>query len=126
MIKERGRGLPRVRVDRPRLEQVFINLFMNAAEAQPGGGRIWVRTYREDAPGRNGVAIITEVENEGKGIPEEHLARVFDPFFTTKRNIGGTGLGLSIVKNILDMHNAKIQIGNRENGGVRVALQFET
>lgn len=126
VIKELAKDLPLVRVDRPRLEQVFINLFMNAAEAQPGGGRIWVRTYREDAPGRNGVAIITEVENEGKGIPEEHLARVFDPFFTTKRNIGGTGLGLSIVKNILDMHNAKIQIRNRENGGVRVALQFET
>lgn len=124
VIKELGTGLPQVRVDRPRLEQVFVNLFMNAAEAQPGGGRIWVRTYREKTSAANGLLIV-EVENDGKGIREEHLARVFDPFFTTKRNMGGTGLGLSIVKNILDMHNAKIQIGNRENGGVRVALQFE-
>lgn len=126
VIKELGTDLPQVQVDRPRLEQVFINLFMNAVEAQPGGGRLWVRTYREVAPGGNGVAIIAEVENEGKGILKEHLAQVFDPFFTTKRNMGGTGLGLSIVKNILDMHNAKIQIRNRENGGVRVALQFQT
>jgi len=123
---ELATDLPQVQVDRPRLEQVFINLFMNAVEAQPGGGRLWVRTYREVAPGGNGVAIIAEVENDGKSIPEANLAQVFDPFFTTKRNIGGTGLGLSIVKNILDMHNAKIQIRNRENGGVRVALQFQT
>ena len=126
VIPELGTDLPQVQVDRPRLEQVFVNLFMNAAEAQPGGGRLWVRTYREDAPGGNGVAIIAEIENEGKNIPEEHLSQVFLPFFTTKRNIGGTGLGLSIVKNILDMHNAKIQIRNRENGGVSVALQFQT
>jgi len=121
---ELATDLPQVQVDRPRLEQVFINLFMNAVEAQPGGGRLWVRTYREGAPGGNGVAIIAEVENDGKSIPEANLAQVFDPFFTTKRNIGGTGLGLSIVKNILDMHNAKIQIRNRENGGVKVTLQF--
>lgn len=124
VIKELGTDLPQVQVDRTRLEQVFINLFMNAVEAQPGGGRIWVRTYGEDAAGRDGIAIIAEVENEGKSIAEEHLSQVFLPFFTTKRNIGGTGLGLSIVKNILDMHNARIRIGNRKDGGVIVTLQF--
>jgi len=123
VIRELGPDLPQVRGDRPRLEQVFINLFMNAAEAQPGGGRLWVRTYRQETSAGNRV-LIADVENDGKSIPQENLARVFDPFVTTKRIIGGTGLGLSIVKNILDMHNAEIQIRNRENGGVKVTLQF--
>jgi signal transduction histidine kinase len=123
VIKDLGKDLPQVRGDRPRLEQVFVNLFMNAVEAQPTGGRLSVRTYREKTSGENGV-VVAEVENDGKVIPEQNLARVFDPFFTTKRNIGGTGLGLSIVKNILDMHNARIRIRNREHGGVIVTLQF--
>ncbi|KRT67947.1 MAG: histidine kinase [candidate division NC10 bacterium CSP1-5] len=123
VIKDLGKDLPQVRGDRPRLEQVFVNLFMNAVEAQPTGGRLRVRTYREKTSGENGV-VVAEVENDGKVIPEQNLARVFDPFFTTKRNIGGTGLGLSIVKNILDMHNARIRIRNREHGGVIVTLQF--
>lgn len=123
VIKELGTNLPQVQADRPRLEQVFVNLFMNAVEAQPEGGQIWVRTYRETMPGKNQV-IIAEVENDGKNIAEEHLTQVFDPFFTTKRNIGGTGLGLSVVKNIMDMHHARIRIRNRRDGGVIVALQF--
>ncbi len=66
--------------------------------------------------------IITEVQDTGKGIPEEHLARIFDPFFTTKPTGVGTGLGLSVVKKIMDLHGGAIDIRNRPLGGVMVTL----
>jgi signal transduction histidine kinase len=121
--RELGKDLPQVSLDRPRMEQVFVNLLMNAIEASRSGGQVWVRTYRQEASEGEG-GVMAEVENDGQGIPEGVLASVFDPFFTTKREIGGTGLGLSIVKNILDMHNARVGIRNRQNGGVTVTLQF--
>lgn len=121
--RELGKDLPQINLDRPRMQQVFVNLLMNAIEASQSGGRVWVRTYRQETDGKEG-SVTAEVENEGQGIPENLIARVFDPFFTTKREIGGTGLGLSIVKNILDMHNAGVSIRNRENGGVIVTLHF--
>ena len=62
---------------------------------------------------------------EIEGIPKDNLDKIFDPFFTTKRNQGGTGLGLSVVKSIIEMHNGKITIRNKEEGaGARVNLTF--
>lgn len=124
VTKELQPNIPQVNVDRRRMEQVFINLLMNAIEAMPQRGRLTVRTYNSEPKEDKGV-VIAEVENEGSNIPEDLLPRIFEPFFTTKRDIGGTGLGLSVVKNIMDMHNAKIEIWNRENGGgVKVTLLF--
>ncbi len=124
VIRELRRDIPSINADKLRIEQVFINLFMNAIEAMPNGGRLWVRTYAREQK-ENGM-VIAEIENEGSAIPEEVLPRIFEPFFTTKRGTGGTGLGLSVVKNILDTHRTKIEIRNRQNGGVRVTLLFPT
>ena len=130
--------LPPVPIDHNRIQQVFINLFLNAMQAMPGGGTLTLttRTLRVDgsAPAQNplfrkfeagDVLVVAEVEDTGHGIPEAALPQVFDPFFTTKPPGVGTGLGLSIAKKIVDLHGGEIQIRNRPAGGVGVAVALK-
>ncbi len=127
-----------VQLDRDKMQQVFINLFMNAIQAMDRGGRLGVTTARkildrddlegpEDAaclqPGQ--ATVICHVEDTGTGIPESKVDKVFDPFFTTKPVGKGTGLGLSVTRNIIGLHGGTIQIKNRIEGGVRVTLKFK-
>jgi len=123
VIRDLAPSLPKASLDRNRIEQVFINLIMNALEAMPQGGKLWVRSY-VDYPKPGSRMIVSEVENSGESINKDVLRHVFEPFVTTKRSMGGTGLGLSVVKNIIDMHTGNIQVSNREQGGVRVKLAF--
>jgi len=132
VIKELGEDIPSLNLDKSRMEQVFLNLFLNAIDAMPGGGLIKVRTYHEERVeekvkhGAGETTVIAEIEDAGTGIPAEIMDKIFDPFFTTKREKGGTGLGLSIVKNIMEMHNGKIKIENiTDRSGVRVTLVFK-
>ena len=85
-----------------KLQQVFLNLFLNARDAMPRGGWLSVTT-RVD-----GSRVIAEVADTGSGIPAEHLARIYDPFFTTKVMGRGTGLGLSITYGIVHEHEGAI------------------
>lgn len=132
-------SIPAVAVDRNKIQQVFINLFMNAVQAMEGGGRLTVTTARrkltsEDmggfSPGRhpfsagNG-AVVVEICDTGPGIPENKLDKLFDPFFTTKPMGKGTGLGLSISRKIVELHDAMISVRNRREGGVVVRLLFK-
>ncbi|MBI3323312.1 MAG: MASE1 domain-containing protein [Candidatus Omnitrophica bacterium] len=117
--KELQEPLPLLRLDRSRVEQVFVNLIMNAIQAMPGGGTLTVRTRA------GGEGVVADVEDTGTGILEEKLSKVFDPFFTTKPTGKGTGLGLSVTKHILDLHGAEIAIENRREGGVRATLRFK-
>lgn len=119
VIEDFGKDMPDIIIDKNRIEQVFINIFINAIQAMPDGGTLTVRTFLK------GSTLGVEVEDTGKGILEDILDKVFDPFFTTKRNIGGTGLGLSIVKNIIEMHKGTIKIENKKEGGVKVAVSFK-
>src|SRR4029450_13228205 len=80
------------------LQQVFLNLFLNARDAMPRGGWLAVATRI------GGDRILAEVADTGSGIPSEHLARIYDPFFTTKGIGRGTGLGLSITYGIVNAH----------------------
>jgi len=123
---ELSESLPRVTLDEGKMEQVFVNLFINAAHAMPSGGTLTVRTRCGPASGQfhDGGTLIAEVEDTGPGIPEEKLAKVFDPFFTTKAPGKGTGLGLSVSKTIVEMHGARIDLRNRPEGGVRATLVF--
>ena len=135
VVRKPGADLPRVRLDRSKMEQVFINLFINALQAMSEGGVLTVTTrqrrFGEDLklsgpafsqfkPGER--VVIAEVQDTGKGIAEEHLPRIFDPFFTTKPAGVGTGLGLSVVKKIIDLHGGAIDIRNAPLGGVVVTL----
>ena len=87
------------------MEQVFLNLLINASHAMPTGGTLTVRTsYSSDDQGRQGVAV--EVVDTGTGIEPANLPHIFDPFFTTKGRLGqsdvpGTGLGLSVTHGIV-------------------------
>ncbi len=106
-------------IDRNKIQQVLINLFMNAVDAMPTGGELLVRTRMKSSD-----VVLVEVENTGPSIPPDVLANIFEPFTTTKRGSGGTGLGLSIVKSIMDLHKGIIHFENREEGGVRASLMF--
>jgi two-component system NtrC family sensor kinase len=110
--------LPVVRGNPGKLQQVFLNLFLNARDAMPEGGSITVRTWAEHE-----FAHI-EIADTGQGIPPEHLARIYDPFFTTKGSKKGTGLGLSITYGIIQEHNAIIEVDSTVGRGTRFRLEF--
>jgi signal transduction histidine kinase len=116
-------GVPSIQADRQQLRQVLLNLFTNAADAMPRGGRLAIRVAAGAvAGGRPGVVI--EVEDTGVGIPPDVLPRVTEPFFTTKGEGKGTGLGLSICRRIVEDHGGGLAIESRPGVGttVRVAL----
>ncbi|HKB02436.1 MAG TPA: ATP-binding protein [Gemmataceae bacterium] len=115
--------VPDIYADRQQLRQVFLNLFTNAADAMPKGGRLSPRVRPGLLPpDRPAVAI--EVTDSGTGIPAEVLPRVFDPFFTTKEEGKGTGLGLVICKRIVQEHHGTLEIESEVGRGttVRVTL----
>lgn len=101
-----------------KLQQVFLNLFLNARDAMTSGGWLTIATRMD---GTEGVA---EVSDTGAGIPPEHLARIYDPFFTTKPMGQGTGLGLSITYGIVREHEATIQCDSTPGKGTRFELRF--
>jgi PAS domain S-box-containing protein len=101
-----------------KLQQVFLNLFLNAKDAMPKGGWLSVTTSRKD-----GKAAV-ELADTGSGIPSEHLARIYDPFFTTKAIGHGTGLGLSITYGIVREHHGSIDCESVVGQGTRFVLEF--
>ncbi|MBS1858937.1 MAG: PAS domain S-box protein [Acidobacteria bacterium] len=103
--------LPQVVGNAGKLQQVFLNLFLNARDAMNSGGTLEVRTWSDGA----GVRI--EVADTGHGISPEHLHRIYDPFFTTKAARKGTGLGLSVTYGIIQEHGGSIEVSNRRGGG---------
>jgi PAS domain S-box-containing protein len=121
--KEFAEGIPPVPLDKNRIEQVLLNLVSNAVFAMPEGGKLKVTTEAIRDDGGATMAVI-HIDDTGPGIPPEIADKIFDPFFTTRRGSGGTGLGLPIVKNIIEMHEGKITIASRKEGGVRVSIFF--
>lgn len=111
-----GEGLPRVWIDAHQIQQVLINLILNAIQAMEKGGTLTLRTFPEE----KGVGI--EVRDTGIGIPKSHLKKIFDPFFTTKSE--GTGLGLSISLKILENHGATIDVLSQEGEGTTFTIHF--
>jgi signal transduction histidine kinase len=99
-----------------KLQQVFLNLFLNARDAMPKGGWLTVST-RVD-----GRAVVVEIADTGSGVPPEHLARIYDPFFTTKAIGRGTGLGLSISYGIVREHDGAIRCDSAIGQGTRFTL----
>jgi two-component system NtrC family sensor kinase len=114
-------SLPGVRGNSGKLQQVFLNLFLNARDAMLNNRQdsaLTVRTWSE-----NGFAHV-EVSDTGQGIPPDLLARIFDPFFTTKGATKGTGLGLSISYGIVQEHNGVIEVESVVGRGTRFRLEF--
>jgi signal transduction histidine kinase len=110
--------LAAIRGNAGKLQQVFLNLFINARDAMLSGGALNVRSWSE-----GGFAHI-EVSDTGQGIPPDHLARIFDPFFTTKGAKKGTGLGLSITYGIVQEHKGLIEVDSELGQGTRFRMEF--
>lgn len=110
--------LPLIRGNSGKLQQVFLNLFINARDAMQSGGTLTIRTWSE------GGFVHVEVADTGSGIPPEHLQRIYDPFFTTKGAKKGTGLGLSISYGIIQEHNGVIEVDSVLGRGTRFRLEF--
>ncbi|MCK9420728.1 MAG: ATP-binding protein [Nitrospirae bacterium] len=104
--------------DLSKMEQVFINLLSNAADAMPEGGDIFITT------GLQGDDVEIRISDTGSGIPPENLSRVFDPFFTTKETGSGTGLGLSICYGIVKQHRGTIEIDSTGGKGTTVTVRL--
>ncbi len=112
-------NLPEIRGDVSRVEEVFLNLFLNAADAMQGNGKLEIKTEL----GNDGRVRIT-VSDTGKGIDQESLPHIFEPFFTTKEPGRGTGLGLAIVYGIVQRHQGTIQVESTPGKGTTFILTF--
>ena len=99
-----GDELPHVRCDPNQIEQVVLAMVINAIDAMPQGGNLWITTRQVSAS-----AIELTIRDDGMGIPDEHLAHIFEPFYTTKES-GGSGLGLAISQNIVERHGGSIAV----------------
>jgi two-component system NtrC family sensor kinase len=111
-------SLPPVYGNLGKLQQVFINLFLNARDAMPSGGEIEVQT------GMNDSMIIVDISDTGAGISEENLKRIFDPFFTTKSAGRGTGLGLAVTYGIIQEHGGRIFVDSDPGKGTHFRLKL--
>ncbi|HEY7679728.1 MAG TPA: ATP-binding protein, partial [Terriglobia bacterium] len=116
--KELAPVAPVVQGTEYKLQQVFLNLFLNAKDAMPEGGQLRVTSWAEDS------RVRIEIRDTGVGIPPEDLRRIYDPFFTTKGPGRGTGLGLAICYGIIHEHAGKISAESRPGLGTRFDLEF--
>ncbi len=118
----------RVRVDPGQMEQVFLNLFINASHAMPQGGTLTVRTSYVGTE-ENGYDAVIAISDTGLGISPENLPSIFEPFFTTKGRLGdtatpGTGLGLSVSKAIVESHGGTIRVSSTRGEGTVFTICF--
>ncbi|NQS90283.1 GHKL domain-containing protein [Patescibacteria group bacterium] len=116
IVKELAPDLPQVKADSMQLQQVFMNLIMNAGDAVKGEGQIIIKT--SSASGN----VIIEISDTGKGVPEDIQDKIFDPFFTTKGSRKGIGLGLAISYNIIKRFNGDIQVKSEKDKGATFTI----
>jgi signal transduction histidine kinase len=107
--------------DPEQLQQVLLNLMLNARDAMPGGGSLTLTVYRQRGE-RSGVVI--SIRDTGEGIAPDQINRIFSPFFSTKTNHGGTGLGLAVCQRIMIQHGGLISVESRLGEGATFSLWF--
>lgn len=115
-------NLPLIAVDPNQMEQVLVNLMINAMDALPHGGKVTFSTSYRHSSGNGGDSIRIEAVDNGIGISEQHIQAVFDPFFSTKET--GTGLGLPISLGIVESHNGSMVLSSSEAEGVRIIIDL--
>jgi polar amino acid transport system substrate-binding protein len=111
--------LPTVRGNSQQLEQVLINVILNALQALPERSR---GVFIEASAGPAADEVSIRVRDEGEGISREHLDSLTDPFFSTRGDSGGTGLGLSISQSIIDRHGGRIRFDSAKGRGTTVTI----
>jgi two-component system NtrC family sensor kinase len=118
IVRHLGPDVPEVVIDPSLMQQVFMNLILNAADAMSGGGRLTLTTRLA------GGMVETEFADTGCGVPEENLDRLFEPFFSTKPLGKGAGLGLSICFGIVKEHHGTISVESEEGRGAKFVVQL--
>ena len=127
-LKNSQPNLPQVFVDPGQIEQVFMNLFLNAIDAMPKGGDLSVtislvsHDVQEAEQNGDSKSVCVQVQDTGTGIPEENLEKIFNPFFTTKSS--GIGLGLSISNRLMQENGGKIEVQSKKDRGTTFSLYF--
>jgi two-component system sporulation sensor kinase A len=118
VVRHLGDALPRPELVADRMQQVFLNLTLNAAEALPDGGELIVTTRYDEEAGE----VVAAFKDCGTGIPEDILPRIFEPFFSTKSD--GTGLGLFVSQNIAQEHGGRIEVETEEGHGCTFSVHM--
>jgi signal transduction histidine kinase len=118
LIRDLSASLPKVSADPIQLNQVLVNLVINALQAMPEGGRLTVRTLQ----GKNTVSLI--IQDTGAGMREEVMKQIFTPFFTTKDVGQGTGLGLPVVHGIITSHGGSITVSSKVDFGTKFEIRL--
>ncbi len=111
-------GLPRLHCDPSQIEQVLLAVIVNAADAMPKGGNLWIDSRLSD----DGSRVALTVRDDGSGIPPEVMPKIFEPFVTTKENGHGTGLGLAVSRGIVERHSGKISVESEVGKGTTVTI----
>jgi len=118
IVRDYQQDLPPIPIDENQIEQVFINILLNASQSMTGGGSIHIGTYTE-----NEEYACLKITDTGAGISEENLEKIFDPFFTTKSD-KGMGLGLSVSYGIIERHGGKIEVQSKVNEGTTFTIKL--
>lgn len=116
VIKELAPFLPKLMADFNQLQQVFTNLIMNAIQAMPEGGKLYLRTSVDDDQ------IKIEIRDTGCGISPENMRKLFTPFFTTKHEVKGVGLSLAVSYGIVQRHHGRIEAQSKEGEGTTFTI----
>ncbi len=120
ILKNLEGQIPLILLDPSQMQQVFMNILLNAADAMPAGGSLTISTAL--APGD--LFLQVNFVDTGCGIPKEIIHRIFDPFFTTKTNRKGTGLGLAVSYGIVERHRGRIEVQSEEGKGTTFTIQL--
>lgn len=118
VMKELCADMPLLLVDPGKIEQVFLNIIINAIHAMDEGGSLFLALRRE------GEMCLVSITDTGSGIDPDDLPRIFDPFFTTKEPGKGTGLGLAVSKSIVEQHGGRIEVESEEGSGARFIISL--
>jgi len=118
VVRDLAPNLPRIKADPAQLNQVLVNLVVNAIHAMPKGGTLTIRTQSDDG------TVSLEIEDTGAGMPGEIMEKIFLPFFTTKELHKGTGLGLAVVHGIVVSHGGSIDVASEPGAGSRFSVRL--
>jgi len=122
VVQKLAAEAPDITFDSRQIQQVFVNILLNALQAMPEGGTVTVESRLGGETKELSRYLSVYISDTGAGIPREHFSKIFDPFFTTKPE--GTGLGLSIAHKVLEQHGAQIEIRSRVGQGTMFIIRF--
>lgn len=125
MLEDFDRTLPQIKIDPNRIQQVFLNLMLNAIESMAKGGRLRISTNRIKEKTLDKEWMEIKFIDSGIGVPMGNLNKIFDPFFSTKTKNKGTGLGLLVSYKIIKDHNGKIEVKSEQGKGTTFIVRLK-